>query len=190
LGSLAQALNVPLVAESAASLLGTPAIAEQPDPRDWAPLGPEIEATWNALRASPSARSIGLALPRFLLRLPYGAKSDPIETFRFEEQPPTPEHESFLWGCPALACAAVLARVLQAEVVSADMGDIAGLPTFLVEVDDEPRLQPGAEVCLSERAIDAILARGVMPVVGFKDRDVARLVRLQSIADPPTALLR
>jgi type VI secretion system protein ImpC len=43
-------------------------------------------------------------------------------------------------------------------------------------------------VCLSERALDAMLARGIMPLVSFKDRDAVRLIRLQSIADPPAAL--
>jgi type VI secretion system protein ImpC len=188
MGTLAQTLGAPFVAEGEPSLLGCHAIVEQPDPREWSPLDPEAEARWGALRRSPVARHVGLALPRFLLRLPYGGRSDPISAFDFEEQPPRPEHESFLWGNPALACAAVLARVLQADGMAADAGDLAGLPAFVSIVDDEPRLQPGAEVSLTGRAVDAILARGIMPLVGFKDRDVARLIRLQSIADPPTAL--
>jgi predicted component of type VI protein secretion system len=81
-----------------------------------------------------------------------------------------------------------MARVLQADGAPPDAGDITGLPAFVSTVDDEPRLQPCAELCLTERAVEAILARGIMPLVGFKDRDAARLVRLQSIADSPTAL--
>jgi type VI secretion system ImpC/EvpB family protein/type VI secretion system ImpB/VipA family protein len=189
MGALAQAVGAPFVAGCEASLLGSSALAQQPDPRDWSALDPKTEARWSALRAAPVARHIGLSLPRFLLRLPYGGRSDPINAFGFEEQPPTPDHESFLWGNPAFACAAVMARVLQAESVPADAGDITGLPAFVSTADDETRLQPCAEASLSERAVGAILARGIMPLVGFKDRDVARLVRLQSIADPPTALV-
>jgi len=188
MGALAHAIGALFVAECGASLLGSSAVALQPDPRDWKPLDAEIDARWSALRAGPLAPYVGLALPRFLLRLPYGGRSDPIEAFRFEEQPPRPEHESFLWGNPAFACAAVMARMLQADSVPSDAGDITGLPAFVSTVDDEPRLQPCAEVCLTDRAVEAILARGIMPLVSFKDRDAARLVRLQSIADPPTAL--
>ena len=186
---LAQAIGAPFVAECGASLLGTSAIARQPDPRDWKTLPPEIEARWSALRHGPAAAFVGLALPRFLLRSPYGHASDPIGAFGFEEQPPRAEHESFLWGNPAFACAAVMARVLVADDVSSDVGDIANLPAFVVGAGDERRLQPCAEVCLSERAVQAITARGVMPLVSFGDQNAARLIRLQSIADPPTALV-
>ena len=188
MGALARAVGAPFVAECGAGLLGSSAVALQPDPRGWTPLDPELDAKWSALRAGPVAPYVGLALPRFLLRLPYGGRSDPIEAFRFEEQPPRPEHESFLWGNPAFACAAIMARVLQADGAPPDAGDITGLPAFVSTAADEPRLQPCAEVCLTERAVEAILARGIMPLVGFKDRDAARLVRLQSIADSPTAL--
>jgi type VI secretion system protein ImpC len=188
MGTLAREVGAPFVAECDASLLGCSAVAQQPDPRDWKPHDPGIEARWRALRAGPAAPYVGLVLPRFLLRLPYGGRSDPITAFRFEEQPPTPEHESFLWGNPAFACAAVMARVLQADGAPTDAGEIADLPAFVSTTDDEPRLQPCAEVCLTERAVEATLARGIMPLVSFKDRHAVRLIRLQSIADPHAAL--
>jgi len=188
MGALARAVGAPFVAECGAGLLGSSGVARQPDPRDWRPLDPEIDAKWRALRAAPQAPHVGLALPRFLLRLPYGGRSDPIEAFRFEEQPPRPEHGAFLWGNPAFACAAVMARVRQADGEAPEAGDITGLPAFVSTAGDEPRLQPCAEVCLTERAVEAILARGIMPLVSVKGRDAARLVRLQSIADPPAAL--
>jgi type VI secretion system protein ImpC len=189
IGTLARAAGAPFVAESASGLLGSSGIAQQPDPRDWTRLDPDIEARWRALRAGPAAPRLGLSLPRFLLRRPYGAKSDPIEGFGFEELPGGAGHESFLWGSPAFACAAVTARVLRPDSDPSDAGDIGGLPAFVLTVDGESRLQPCAEVCLGDRAADAILARGIMPLVTIKDTDVVRLLRLQSIADPPTSLL-
>ncbi len=189
MGVLARAAGAPFVAESAAGLLGSSGIAQQPDPREWERLDPDIEARWRALRTGPAAPYLGLALPRFLLRRPYGAKSDPIEGFGFEELPGRAEHEDFLWGSAALACAAVIARVLRPDADPAGAGDLGGLPAFVLTVDGESRLQPCAEVCLGERAIDAILTRGIMPLVTVKNTDVVRLLRLQSIADPPTSLL-
>jgi type VI secretion system ImpC/EvpB family protein len=188
MGALAHAADAPFVAECGASLLGSRAMAEQSDPREWQALDPAIDAQWRALRTGAAARHVGLALPRFLLRLPYGRRTDPVEAFRFEEQPSRPEHESFLWGNPALACAAVITRVLQVADAPAEAGTIGDLPAFTFSVDDEQRLQPCAEVCITDVGIDAILSRGIMPLVSFKDRNAVRLVRLQSIADPPAAL--
>jgi type VI secretion system protein ImpC len=188
LGSLARAVGAPFVAECGASLLGASTVARQPDPRDWTPLDPEIDARWGTLRRGPVAPHIGLLLPRFLLRLPYGSRSDPIGAFRFEEPSAKPEHEAFLWGNPAFACAVVIARVSEADSVPADAGTITGLPAYASTIDGEPQLQPCAEVGLTERAVEAILARGIMPLMSLRDRDAARLVRLQSIADPPAAL--
>jgi type VI secretion system protein ImpC len=189
IGMLARAAGAPFVAEAAAGLLGSHGLAQQPDPREWEPVDPDVEARWRALRAGPAAPCLGLALPRFLLRRPYGPKSDPIEGFGFEELPGAAEHETFLWGSPAIACAAVIARALRPDPDPSEAGDIGGLPAFVLTVDGESRLEPCAEVCLGERAVDAILARGIMPLVTVKDTDVVRLIRLQSIADPPTGLL-
>ena len=188
MGSLASALGAPFVAEGGASLAGSSGLAEQPDPRDWRPVAPEVEAEWAALRNGSVASYLGLVLPRFLLRLPYGGRTDPIEAFRFEEQPAKPDHESFLWGNPAFACAAVMARTSEGDSVPAEAADITGLPAFVSIMDDESRLQPGAEVYLTERAVGAVLERGLMPLVSLRDRDAARLIRLQSIANPPTPL--
>jgi len=188
-GDLARALDAPFVGEAGASLLGSTGLAGQPDPRGWARLEPEIEARWGALRESRAAASLGLVLPRFLLRLPYGRRSDPIERFEFEELSGTPDHERFLWGNGALACAVGMARGLAPDNDTSDPGHLAGLPAYISGDGDESRLQPCAEVYLSERAVEAILARGIMPLVSVKDEDVARLIRLQSIADPPTALV-
>jgi type VI secretion system ImpC/EvpB family protein/type VI secretion system ImpB/VipA family protein len=189
MGDLAGTLGAPFVAECGASLLGSRVGAQQPDPRDWQPLDSAIAAQWAALRTGSAGRHVGLAVPRFLLRLPYGRRSDPVEAFSFEEQPPTPDHESFLWGNPAFACAVVLARVLQGNDAVTDVATITDLPAFTFSGVDEQRLQPCAEVCLTETGIDAIVSRGIMPLVSFKDRNAIRLVRLQSIADPPAALL-
>lgn len=186
MGSVARVVGAPLLAECGASLLGSTAVAREPDPHDWRALDPRTEARWKTLRAGAVAPFIGLALPRFLLRLPYGERTDSIEAFRFEEQPTTPEHEAFLWGNPAFACAMVMMRAIQNEGMPADAGTITGLPAFVSITDDEPQLQPCAEVWLAEVAVETILARGIMPLVSLRDRDAARLVRLQSIADPPT----
>jgi type VI secretion system protein ImpC len=189
LGLLASDIGAPLVAECGPGLLGSRSVAEQPDPRDWTMPEAAIEARWRGLRAGSAASRLGLVLPRLLLRLPYGRKSDPIEAFAFEEIPAVADHDAFLWGNAAFAAALVIARLLDPDQQPPDAGTITGLPAFVLATADGPGLQPCAEVCLTERAVQAVLARGVMPLVSVKNADVVRLVRLQSIADPPTPLL-
>ena len=54
--------------------------------------------------------------------------------------------------------------------------------------DDESKMKPCAEAFLSVRSGEVMLASGLMPVLSFKGRDAVRVMRIQSIADPPKAL--
>ena len=60
--------------------------------------------------------------------------------------------------------------------------------TYSYEEHGEARLKPCAEAFLSDRAAEAILARGIMPVRSYANRNAAQLARFQSVADPPHAL--
>ncbi len=54
--------------------------------------------------------------------------------------------------------------------------------------DGESEPKPCAEVLLTEDAVERMLEEGLIPLVSFKNRDLVRLARFQSIADPPRAL--
>ena len=61
----------------------------------------ELAEAWRALRRLPEAGWIGLILPRFLLRLPYGKETASTERFDFEEMPDVPpEHQDYLERIP------------------------------------------------------------------------------------------
>ena len=55
-------------------------------------------------------------------------------------------------------------------------------------VEGEPRSKPCAEVLMTQTAAEEMLEKGIMPLATIKEQPVVRLVRFQSIADPPTAL--
>ena len=57
-----------------------------------------------------TARYIGLAMPRFLARLPYGAKTNPVEEFDFEEDTGAADHSRYTWANSAYAMAANINR--------------------------------------------------------------------------------
>ncbi|MEO8079545.1 MAG: type VI secretion system contractile sheath large subunit, partial [Caldimonas sp.] len=69
-----------------------------------------VTEAFAALRALPAASFLGLFGPRFLLRHPYGKKSDPISAFAFEEFSREAGLRGMLWGHPALLALTVLAR--------------------------------------------------------------------------------
>ena len=143
------------------------------------------------LRRAPEARWIGLALPRFLLRLPYGAATDSTERFVFEEMPAKPEHERYLWCNPSIACAYLLGAAFSGYGWRMRPGlvqDIDGLPAHVYKSDGESQLKPCAEVLLTEDAAGLLLDRGFMPLLSIKGADRVRLARFQSIAEPHAAL--
>jgi type VI secretion system protein ImpC len=166
---------------------------ETPDPARWRipTAGKKAADAWDALRALPEAAYVGLVLPRFLLRMPYGPDTDPVERFAFEEMPGDPVHKRYLWGNPAVACACMLAREFGADpqgAPPAEVRELDGLPLHVHESGGERRALPCAEVVLTERAAEAIMDRGIMPLLCYKGRDSVRLPRFQSIAEPPRSL--
>ncbi len=170
LGRIAQAAGAPFVAESLP------------------PSEPRHE--WQALRHSAEALWIGLCLPRFLVRLPYGRKSSPIESFEFEEMPKN-VHDDYLWGNPAFCAALLLGQSFLAEGWDLRPGSrrqIDGMPLHVYQEDGQPAMKPCAEILLTEKDANYLMEQGIMPLASMKDQDAVLLVRFQSIADPVRAL--
>jgi predicted component of type VI protein secretion system len=188
LGALARAGGAPFLGAAAPSLAGVPSFARRPGREDWGPGGGEA---WRRLRSSDVAPWLGLALPRLLLRLPYGPDDAPCEAFTFREMGSPPRHDDYLWGNPALACAALLARSFSEEGWEMRPGarrEIDRLPLHVYRADGEARARPCAEMLMSESVARAFMERGFIPLASVKERGAARVVRFQSVADPPTAL--
>jgi type VI secretion system protein ImpC len=181
LGSLGASLGVPVVAAASNALMGCEDVSAAADPRMWITQPDAIGRLWAESRAFPGGRFIGLTWPRVILRLPYGPKSDPISTFSFEELPASHAHEDYLWGNGAFAAALVQARALAGDTDGGE-GDIDDLPAYTYTEQGDAALKPCAELFMTERGIDEALARGVMPLVSYRNRNAVRLVRLQSIA--------
>jgi type VI secretion system protein ImpC len=167
-----------------AASLGAPFLGEAVPPSD----APGLE--WQELVRLPEARWIGLALPRFLLRLPYGKDTSPAEQLDFEEMPKS-VHADYLWGNPAFFCACVLGLAFRSdgwEMRPARHREIGGLPQHIYRAGGESVAKPCAEVLLTDTAAEFILDNGFMPLASMKDQDSVLLVRLQSIVDPPAPL--
>ncbi|MBI5442744.1 MAG: type VI secretion system contractile sheath large subunit [Deltaproteobacteria bacterium] len=191
LAKIAGKAGTAVLAGAEPDLLGCASLAATPDPDDWTePTGPGAEA-WAALRRLPEARFCGLALPRILLRLPYGKETNAVDAFDFEELSSPPSHEEYLWGSPALALALLLGEAFLEDGWSLRPGsaqEISGLPFALETEDGEKHAVPCAETLFTVRAAEAVVAKGLMPIVTMKGTDTVRLAIFQSIAEPYAVL--
>lgn len=187
LGCLASHAGAPFIAAADPTLLGCNVWQEQSDQLDWTISDSQANEKWQKLRLSGVASWIGLTFPRILLRLPYGANTDPIDSFEFEEMALETEHESFLWSNAAFHCALLIGQTFCEQGWDMHVGDyleLSDLPAYVDPASDERRLKPCAEVCLSDRAMEKILSAGIMPFISHRNLNVVRLPRFQSIADP------
>ncbi len=192
MAKIAGVAGAPFIAAADEKLPGSELLAKTVDPaRCKHQEDAEDSRVWETLRNQPEVSFIGLAMPRFLLRLPYGEETDPIERFEFEEMDTRPEHDHYLWGNPSFACACLLAQSFSSygwELTPGIIQDIEDLPLHVYREQGESKTKPCAEFLLTEAAAEAIIEKGVMPLVSFMNRDTVRLARFQSVADPPTSL--
>lgn len=192
ISKIALPANTPFVSHMRPEVLGVSSLSDHPDPREWNVSGDTNEAKlWAALRSQTEATHLGLTIPRFIARLPYGSDTDPLETFSFEEFTDIPVHDEYLWTNSAFAVALLLAQSYSEygwDLGTAFVQDLDGLPIHMYEEDGEKVFKSCAEVQLSQNACEQLMEHGLMPLVSFKNSDRLRLGRLQSITDPVRGL--
>ena len=189
IASIAEAAGAPFLAAASPHLMGCESFGAQADPAEWnLPVDAEAEAEWTKLRALPEARWIGLALPRWLLREPYGKGSTDLAEFAEVSAPP--DHADLLWANSAVACVYLIGESFLRDgwEIALRGVEIGGLPLHTYKMDGESLMTPCAECWMSERAAGRIVERGLMPLASMKGRDAVRLVRLQSIGTPQSGL--
>lgn len=147
--------------------------------------------TWALLRESPLASAIALVHPALLLRLPYGPRRNEVHSFAFDElgSNKQPSAQRLLWGTGAWAVAEALAKAFAEDPSDLPLGskaDVDDMPTLtFVDADGERQLYPFAQTWLNETQAQALVANGVIPLVGHRTLARATLLRLQSIDASP-----
>lgn len=121
-----------------------------------------------------------LTYPRYLLRLPYGRERDPLDSLVFEECADIPQTSELLWGNPAFLSVRVLIRDSQ-EPTAEDACFFGDIPCFAFEKEGEQVLQPGVEAVMTENQANALVAGGIMPVIGYHRRQGVRLIALSTL---------
>lgn len=188
IATLAGHLHAPFFAEGDPALAGCDSFAKHPYPEDWRPLEGSPRDLMDALQRLPEAKWLGLATPRFLLRLPYGKGSQETESFGFEEMSSPPVHSDYLWGNPGIIIAALLADAFLEHGWGMDLhgaGVVGELPMHRYHDEGEKVMKPCAEVWLSDRAGEALMSRGLIPVLSVKNSDSVQVYKLRSVAKEP-----
>src|SRR5438552_5142508 len=106
--SVATMAHAPFFAAAGPQFFGDKDYLKLPNLKDLKSIfeGPQY-TKWQSFRESEDARYVGLFMPRFLLRLPYGKESVPVKSFGYEEHS-TGGHDKYLWGNAAYAFASRL----------------------------------------------------------------------------------
>ena len=187
---LAKEAGAPFLAAASPGMMGCSSFGATPDPDDWQNPGahPEEQQHWERLRQMDQASYLGLCLPRFLLRLPFGRETEAISAFEFEEMAGIPDHDNYCWGNPIFAGLALLGQAFSEEgwqLRPGSVQDIDGLPLYVYQDETGDTVtKPCAEAWLTEQAAERLLEAGLMPLLSYKNQDRIRLVRFQSIASP------
>lgn len=192
IAGMAQQAGAPFLAAARETLAGCESFSSTPEYDDWSyEVSEGVNKVWQMLRLSPVAPWIGLALPRFLLRLPYGSKSKPVDSFTFEEMPDEQCHECYLWGNAAFIKAELLARSFIKHGWQMQPGEeyqTDNLPLYFYDKDGETINLPVAEILLTERAGNKISGQGLMPLWSVKNSDSIRSSDFRSVAEDGTII--
>ena len=195
LGNIAQvaaAAHAPFIAGAAPSLLGMDSWQELSNPRDLTKIFQTAEyAAWRSLRDSDDSRYIGLAMPRFLARLPYGAKTVPVEDFAFEEDTEGADHNKYVWSNSAYAMATNITRSFKnygwcACIRGVESGGVVeGLPVHTFPTDDGGvDMKCPTEIAITMRREAELAKNGFMPLSHYKNTDFAAFIGAQSLQKP------
>ena len=139
--------------------------------------GPQY-TKWQSFRESEDSRYVGLTMPRFLLRLPYGSNSVPVKEFNYEEQV-VGEHDKYLWGNSAYALATRVAdsfakfRWCPNIIGPQAGGTVEDLPLHQYEHMGEIQTKCPTEIMLTERREFELSEEGFIGLTFRKDSDNA-----------------
>ena len=192
MAGIAAAAHAPFLAAAAPTVMQMDSWNELSNPRDLTKIFQTPEyAAWRSLRESEDSRYIGLCMPRFLARLPYGAKTEPVEEFAFEEETGTGESEKYTWCNAAYAMATNITRAFKlygwcSHIRGIESGGaVEGLPahTFPDE-DGGVAMKCPTEIAISDRREAELAKNGFMPLIFKKNSDFAAFIGAQSLQKP------
>ncbi len=188
--SVAAMAHAPFISAAAPGMFGQDSwetMTQMKDLKSWFE-GPQY-AKWHAFRESEDARYVGLTMPRFLLRIPYGANTVPVKSFNFEEDV-VGTHERYLWGNAAMALATRVADSFAKyrwcpNIIGPQAGGaVEDLPLHQYEAMGELQTKIPTEIQLTERREYELSEEGFIGLTFRKDSNNACFFSANSAQKP------
>ena len=192
IAQIAAAAHAPFISAADPGLMNMDTWQELGNPRDLTKILQTAEyASWRSLRSSDDSRYVGLTMPRFLSRIPFGAKTEPVEEFDFEEDTEGADHSKYCWSNSAYAMAVNINRAFKlygwcSRIRGAESGGmVEGLPTHTFPTDDGGvDMKCPTEIAITDRREAELAKNGLMPLSHWKNTDYAVFVGAQSLHSP------
>src|SRR6187397_914231 len=192
MSKVSAAAHTPFISGASPTLMQMGSWQELANPRDLTKIFTTPEyAAWRSLRESEDARYVGLAMPRFLARLPYGAKTSPVEEFNFEEETESGSHNRYNWANAAYAMGVNITRAFKlygwcTTIRGVESGGaVPNLPVHAFPTDDGGvDSKCPTEIAISDRREAELAKNGFMPLVHRKNSDFAAFIGAQSLQKP------
>ena len=192
LSKVAASAHAPFFAAADPALLGMDSWTELSNPRDLSKLFDSVEyAGWKGLRDQVDSRYVGLCMPRVLARLPYGAKTEPVEEFAFEEETDAHHGTKYAWMNASYAMAVNINRAFKEHGWCTRIrgvesgGEVLNLPSHTFPTDDGGvDLKCPTEIAISDRREKELADSGLIPIIHRKNSDKAAFIGAQSLFKP------
>ncbi|MEZ4298191.1 MAG: type VI secretion system contractile sheath large subunit [Polyangiaceae bacterium] len=188
--SVATMSHAPFLAAAGPGFFGLKDYLNLPNLKDLKSLfeGPQY-TKWQSFRESEDARYVGLTLPRFLLRLPFGANTVPVKAFNYEEDV-IGKHDAYCWGNAAFAMATRIADSFAKfrwcpNIIGPQAGGaVENLPLHQYEAMGEIQTKIPTEIVLTERREFELSEEGFIGLTYRKDSDNACFFSANSAQKP------
>ncbi|MEM5299672.1 type VI secretion system contractile sheath large subunit [Burkholderia sp. JPY481] len=192
IAKISAAAHAPFIAGADPAVMLMDSWQELANPRDLTKIFQTPEhAAWRSLRESEDSRYVGLAMPRFLARAPYGAKTNPVEEFDFEEDTAGADSSKYAWANAAYAMATNINRSFKmygwcSRIRGIESGGaVENLPVHAFPTDDGGvDMKCPTEIAISDRREAELAKNGFMPLVHKKNSDFAAFIGAQSLHKP------
>ena len=192
MAKISAAAHSPFIAGGSPTVMQMDSWQELANPRDLNKIFSTPEyAAWRSLRESEDSKYIGLAMPRYLSRLPYGARTNPVEEFNFEEDTGAADHKKYTWANAAYAMAVNINRSFKeygwcSRIRGVQSGGLVeNLPFATFPTDDGSLdMKCPTEVAISDRREAELSAAGLLPLIHRKNTNAAAFIGAQSVQKP------
>ncbi|MEO7242131.1 MAG: type VI secretion system contractile sheath large subunit [Variovorax sp.] len=192
MAKIAASAHAPFITGASPNLMQMESWQELANPRDLTKIFSTPEyAGWRSLRESDDSKYLGMCMPRFLARTPYGARTNPVEEFDFEEDTAGADHSHYSWANAAYAMATNINRSYKeygwgSRIRGIESGGaVENLPLHTFPSDDGGVDQKcPTEIAISDRREAELSKAGLLSMIHRKNSDFAAFIGAQSLNKP------